>query len=190
MKAIILTKSLKKLVQTTKGFVKRTDAARPAENFIRLEFSKEFSLVTAVAIDGFRMSVEHSDCFEIDEDFTAYIKFDIPKGSRDSYAAVEVKDGTCFIEVDGQIIGYKQPSGEFIEWRTILDGAKNKPETLRIGFNGEYLLSALQAAKISSGGLLERPVVLEFRGPLDPVLLKTNEDNWKMVLPVRLKGDD
>lgn len=48
--------------------------------------------------------------------------------------------------------------------------------------NAEYLLSALQAAKASVGGAFKQPAILEFRGPIGPITIKTNHEDVKMVL--------
>lgn len=188
MKAQISASSLKRLIQATYKFAERA-GTRPVYNYIRLEFSKEFSLVTAIAINGYEMSVEHATC-GVDEDFTAYIKAAIPPAHKDSDAIIELRENTCYINIDGFIIGYQQPSGEFIDWKTVLHDNTKSPVNFRIGFNGNYLLTALQAAKASAGNIFRQPVILEFRDPLSPVLIKTNKDDVKMVLPVRLKSDD
>ena len=187
MKAQITAASLKRLIQSTKSFSDK-NSSRPLREYIRLEFSKEFSLVTAIAVDGYRMSVEHASC-SVDEDFTVYIKSITPPASKNSWAEIELKENVCFISIDGCITGYQQPQGDFLDWEKVLDDTVKKPKTFCVGFNADYLLSALQAAKASVGNVFHSPVVLEFRGPLDPVLIKTNKDDYKMILPVRLKSE-
>lgn len=188
MKAHIAAASLKRLIQATHGFVGKDDS-KPVHRYIRLEFSKEFSLVTAISVDGYRMSVEHASC-DPDEDFVAYIKANIPPCHKSSWATIEVKDRICYINIDGNITGYQQPEGDFIDWKSVLGDTANKPKEYRVGFNGDLLLSALQAAKASVGNVFRSPIILEFRGPLDPALIKTNKDDYKMVMPVRLKAED
>lgn len=82
------------------------------------------------------------------------------------------------------IYGCCMMDGEFLDWENVLP--KGDP-TFCLGVNGEYLLSALKAAKISCGKSFNQPVILEFRGELSPVILRTNKDDIKMVLPVRIK---
>lgn len=188
MKAQISASSLKQLIQATRGCMDRSDY-HSAHKYIRLEFSKEFSLVTAITVDGYKMSVEHAAC-GVDEDFTAYIKAIIPPARKSSDAIIELKDGTCYINIDGCIVGYQQPKDEFIDWKEALKNTDQKPVKYRIGFNGNYLLTALQAAKASTGNVFRTPIILEFRSPLDPLLIKTNQSDVKMVLPVRLKSGD
>ena len=90
------------------------------------------------------------------------------------------------IECLGCIFGFVQPVGNFLDWEKTLP---NEP-TFRIGVNAEYLLSALQAAKASVGGAFKQPAILEFRGTLGPITIKTNHEDVKMVLPVRIREAD
>lgn len=180
MQARIDTNSFNRVIAATKNFVD-TSGMRPARTLIRLEFSAEDHCMTAIALDGFRMAVETSVC-ECDEDFTAYVHGGIrlPRGQE---AEIAVEGGEALIRCGGLIYGCKQPSGEFLDWRKALLG----PPAFKIAFNGNYLLSALQAAKASCGNTLRKPVVLEFRGPTEPVILRTNQNDIKMVLPVRIR---
>ena len=50
-------------------------------------------------------------------------------------------------------------------------------------------MSALQAAKALAGESFRQPVILEFRSNVEPILLRTNKEDIKMVLPVRIKED-
>lgn len=180
MQAKIDTDNFNRVIAATKNFVD-TSGRRPAHALIRLEFFAEDHCMTAIAVDGFRMSVETSVC-ECDEDFTAYVHGGIrlPRGQE---AVVNVSNDEALIRCGGLIFGCKQPSGEFLDWKNVLPG----PPDFKIAFNGNYLLSALQAAKASCGNTLREPVVLEFRGPLDPVIIQTGQKNIKMVLPVRIR---
>lgn len=58
-----------------------------------------------------------------------------------------------------------------------------------VACNGNYLLSALQAAKVSAGGTYKNPIILEFTGPTSPCVIRTNKDDIKMVMPIRLKAE-
>ena len=187
MKAQISAPSLKRLIQATRGFIDRSDR-HPVHKYIRLEFSREFSLVTAIAVDGYKISIEHATC-SVDEDFTAYIKAVIPPARKNSVAFIELNDGVCSININGCIVGYQQPDDNFIDWKNALSDVDQKPVQYRIGFNGDYLLAALQAAKASVGNTFSKPIILEFRSSLDPLLIKTNQSDVKMVLPVRLKEE-
>lgn len=86
----------------------------------------------------------------------------------------------------GFSFGYQQPAPDEFNWEKVMPQSEVK---YRIGFNGNYLLSALQAAKVSLGDSFRNPVVLEFRGPTEPILLRTNNADIKMVLPIRIKDE-
>ena len=180
MKAKIYTNDFNRIIAATKDFVSK-NSIKKTNTYIRLEFRYEEQRVTAIGVDGFRMSVEHSVC-ECDEDFNAYIRANVklPSGM---YAEFEIQDREVIIRCGEFIFGYKQPEGEFLNWEKVLPEAP----TFKIGFNGNYLLSALKAAKVSAGNSFKSPIILEFRSPLDPVIIHTNKDDVKMILPIRIK---
>ena len=182
MKAKIYTNDFNRIVAATKDFT-AAKISRRTHDFIRLEFRAEDQKVTAIAVDGYRMSVEHTVC-ECDEDFNAYIRSNVklPSGM---YAEFELQEDEAIIRCGDFIFGYKQPEGEFLDWEKVIPGAP----TFKIGFNGNYLLSALKAASVSAGNSFKNPVVLEFRGALEPVVIRTNHDDLKMVLPIRMKEE-
>lgn len=71
---------------------------------------------------------------------------------------------------------------EYFNWRNVVS---DKEPAFRIRFNGNYLLKALTAAQKSAGGF-KSPVVLEFTDPLSPVIFRTNQDDIKLILPMRI----
>lgn len=180
MKAKIYTNDFNRIIAATKDFVSK-NSNKKTHTYIRLEFRHEEQRVTAIAVDGYRMSVENSVC-ECDEDFNAYIRSNVklPSGLN---AIFEIQDGEVIIRCGDFIFGYQQPEGEFLDWKKVLPDAP----TFKVGFNGNYLLTALNAAKVSAGNSFKHPIVLEFRGPLEPVIIRTNKDDVKMVLPIRIK---
>lgn len=184
MKATIYTNDFNRIIAATKDFVSQSHEARKTLRYIRLEFNAADSIVTAIATDGYRMSVEHAIISECDEDFVVYVHSSIKLPSK-MYADIEDVNGETIIKCGGFIFGCQQPEGDFLNWQESIPG----PPAFKIGFNGNYLLSALQAAKVSSGGSLRNLVILEFRGETGPVTMRTNEDDIKMVLPIRLKKD-
>lgn len=183
MKAQIEFAALQVIVDATKEFVGVNDH-RPIYQYICLKFSADDNEVTAVAVDGYRLSIERSIC-TVDEDFTVYIKPYLPRGSKKSFAVIELKDDFAYINVDGNVTGYKQPSGEFLDWENAIPKSES---TYKIGFNGLYLLSALKAVKISARDVFRNAVTLELRGPKEPIILRTGKkgENIKMILPVRI----
>lgn len=178
-----------KLMNATKKFISDQNNNRIMYTYVQLSFSAQNSTVTAVAVDGYRMSVEHAVCF-CEEDFTVYVKPNVklPCGKE---AVIEMhKDehkshNECLIRCGDFIFGYPQPVGEFLNWKGVLP--KGDP-VYRIGFDGDFLISALQAAKVSLGSF-KSPVVLEFRAPDQPILLRTNKEDIKMVLPIRISEE-
>lgn len=183
MKARIQTNDFNRLVDATKQFASK-NTVRPIHQFIRLEFSAADSSVTAIAIDRYKMSVEHSVC-DCDEDFVAYINpsTKLPKGME---AIIEIEEADLIIRCGDFIFGCPQRDGDFLDWKHVLPKDK---ATFRIGLNGNYLLSARQAAKVSLGKSFKEPVILEFRGEEKPVILRTNKNDVKMVLPIRINHD-
>lgn len=180
MKAKIKSNDFNRAIAATKDFVSGSDVNR-FRNYIRLEFNATASSMTAMAVDGFRMSVEHAVC-ECDGDFVTHIHRSI-KLPKNAEAHIEVTETETLIRCGGLIFGCPRIKREDpFDWRSALPAEP----TFKIDFNGNYLLSALQAAKASCGGSLRQPVVLEFRGPIEPVILRTNDEDIKMVLPVRL----
>lgn len=189
MQAILMASDLRRLITATKAFVAVSDS-RPIHQYIRLDFNKELGSASAIAVDGYRLSIEHAVCGDIDEDFTAYIKPALPKASINDKAIIEVKDGFCFIRVNDNIVGTRQPGGEFSDCKETISSLDKSPPSYRIGFNGDYLLAALQAAKASCGNSFRTPVILEFRSNQQPIVLRTNKEDIKIVLPVRIKGNE
>ena len=181
MKATIFSNDFNRIVNATKKFVER-DVINKIYKYIRLEFHAETSSVTAVASDGYRLSAEHAVC-ECDEDFVAYINAGT-KLPRGKYATIEIMDKDVIIRCGDSIFGCSPNDGEFFDWENVLP--KGKP-IFQVGVNGNYLLSALQAAKISAGNSFKNIVALEFHGELEPVILRTNQEDIKLVLPVRIK---
>lgn len=141
MKAKIYTNDFNRIVAATKNFASKS-GTRILYKFIRMEFCAADSIVTAVAVDGYRMSIEHSVC-ECDEDFVAYINASTRLPSN-MYATIEVADAEAIIRCGDFIFGCPQKGGEFLDWKSVLPDGE---PTFCFGVNGNYLLSALQAAK-------------------------------------------
>lgn len=174
------TGAFNRLIDATKAFCSKHNR-NACYNFIRIEFHAEDGEAIAVAVDGFRLSAEYAVA-EIEEDFVIYVQSNI-KLPANSDVLFELVNDEAFIRCNGFIFGFKQPAREFFEWEKSIPTSDVQ---FKIGFNGDYLLSALQAAKASSGKSFKTPVVLEFRTPLDPVIIRTNQKDVKMVLPVRI----
>ena len=184
--AIMDTNVFNKIIAAVKGAVS-TSVGMPMYKNIRLEFRKENNAVTAIATDGFRLFVEHATCCEVEEDFDCYIKpsVHLPRGNSMRLELKKRDETESVVEIEclGCIFGFVQPTVPFLDWEKVLP----ESPTFRIGVNAEYLISALQAAKASVDGAFKQPAILEFRGPLGPITIKTNREDVKMVLPVRIR---
>jgi hypothetical protein len=177
------------MIEATKKFIAPDGNNRIMAQYIRIDFCKAGLTAKAFAADGYRMSIENADCFEVDEDFSAYVKPQLPaiRTKESVYAIVEIVGKNCLIDISGQITGFRQPEGERYNDQVMLETLQNHPVSFRVGFNGQYLLDAVQAARASIPNWPIMPVILEFREPNDAVLLRTGKDNVKAVLPIRLK---
>ena len=182
--ARIFTNDLNRLIAATKSFVSDSDH-RPCDQYIKLEFHAADNQVVAMAVDGYRMSVEHSIISDCDEDFVAFIKSST-KLPQKQYATISLTaDGKeAMIRCSGFSFGCIQPQDSGFKWEKAIPTSEVK---YRIGFNGNDLLAALQAAKVSAEDSFRQPVILEFRGNMEPILLRTHKEDVKMVLPVRIK---
>ena len=182
--AKIYTNDFNRLIATTKAFV-ANDTYRSWMKYIKLEFHASENQVVAMATDGCRMSVEHSIISNCTEDFAVYIKGNVSLPKK-QYATIELSDDgkEAIVRCKEFSFGYEQPKVEEFDWKKVIPTNEVK---YRIGFNGNFLLSALQAAKISAGNSFREPVILEFRSNDEPILLRTNKEDIKMVLPVRVK---
>lgn len=184
--ARVFSNDFNRIISATKDFVSHS-SNKPSLQYIKLEFDAEQQKVTAIAIDGYRMSVENAVISHCDESFSVYVKGNIKLPTK-QYAvfSLDGDEGEVVIRCGEFIFGYRQPSATEINWKRMIPSSD---VTYKIGFNGNYLLSALQAAKVSCGSVFKSPVVLEFRTPNEPILLRTNSDDIKMVLPIRMSGN-
>lgn len=185
MKARILGNDFNRIMDATKQFCD-TSTRHKEQEYIRLDFDAETQRVTAHACDGYRLSVEHSVIGSCDENFTVYIRggFRLPKKQ---YATIEKVENEVQIRCEGALFGFEQPRNiEPFEWKNV---TPKGDAHFRIGFNGNYLLDALQAAKISAGKTFRTPIVMEFWTPTSPMVIRTNQADIKMVLPMRLASE-
>ena len=182
--ARIYTNDLNRLIAATKSFVSDNDP-KPSYQYIKLEFHAADNQVVAMAVDGYRMSVEHSVISDCDEDFVAFIKSNT-KLPKKQYATISLtEDGKeAVIRCWGFSFGYTQPQDSGFKWEKVIPTTDVK---YRIGFNGNYLLTALQEPKVSAGESFRQPIILEYRTNTEPILLRSYKEYIKMVLPVLIK---
>ena len=188
MKATIYSNDFNRLINATKAFCSVDSKVTPCYHYIRLVFDAEKNMVTATALDGYRVSIEHCVISDCDCTFTAFIKPNI-KLPLNKYAIFTIEENTLIIRCEDFIIGYEQHEEFKSQWilseKTIIP---NESPTFRIRFNGNYLMSALNAAKVSAGNLFNKPVTLEFYGENLPAVLRTNKEDIKIVLPIRIRN--
>lgn len=190
--ARIYTDDLNRLIAATKSFMMPQSDRRDEYKYIKLEFDKESSIVTAIAVDGYRLSMEHAVISNCNDSFIAYL-FNPPKFPAKEFATVELENfetyKTLVIRCNKVSFGFKQPGIiDPSDWKTYVPSVK---PTFRIGFNANYLLDALKAAKASCGNAFNAPIVLEFTDPNAAVLIRTNKgEDIKLVLPIRLKDQE
>lgn len=183
--ATIFSNDFNRIISATKDFV-GGKYSRTENQYIKLEFDSKENKVTATALDGYRLSVETAIISDCDSDFVCYVKANV-KLKSEIFATIEFDEENkeAIIRCGEFSFGYNQPEiGEPFDWRKAIPESEIK---YKIAFNGNYLLSALKAAKSSCGGSFQDRVVLEFRSNLEPIILRTGENNIKLVLPVRCR---
>lgn len=180
MKAIIDAMEFKRLVDNTKKFVSKYDKRM---QHIYLQVNAETKEIKATAVDGHRLSVEYTTVFEVDESFNCFIKPVIPKiVKNDRCVELELVDKKAYITVNDNIMGYKQPEGEFIKVDKLLQDMRDKESTASIWVDPTLLKQALESASYG----YKEPVKIEIRDRKDPVIIKRNrgKKDIKLVLPV------
>ena len=189
MKAIIEASEFKRLVTNTKKFVSRY-ASNKLMGYIYLEVNADTKEIKATALDGHRVSVEYAMCSVAEQSFSCYIKPAIPKiAKRDRYVELELIGDKAYITVDDNIMGYKQPEGEYFKVDDMISDLEKKPPAAVIYVNAKLLKSALE----SVSGLSDyKPLVkIEIRDRKDPIVIKKIRfreatKDIKFVLPVNV----
>lgn len=179
-RAKISTDVFNRIIGATKNFCDRNSARKQLIN-VRLEFDSEKNECVAIGCDGYTMSVEHAvaDC---EESFSVFVSpmTKLPKGEN---AIFELHDDELIIRCGELIFDMKQTESNFIDWRKPIPASS---PVYTIAFNGDYLFKALQAAKVSAGGRFKNHVILEVRDPMEAIILKTNDEDIKLVFPIRI----
>lgn len=183
--ARIYSNDFNRIISASKAFVATSFHNKETLKLIRLEFNSKDSRVTAVACSGYMLSVEHAVITDCEESFIAYVNPSIRLPNK-LFATFTLEENELLIRCDNYIFGFNQPKDkDYFDYDKAIP--TNEP-SFKIGFNANYLLTMLQAAKTSIGNVFKSPVVLEFTGnETMPVILRTNQDDIKMVLPVRLR---
>lgn len=193
------SRDFNELLKATKDFVSKNDN-RPVWQMIFLRGEKQApdtisetmllrSKLTALAIDGYRVSREICRNITVWEDFTGYIYIPRCRPSKDDTVIIyRDEDGTI-------VISYENSHGA-IQFRNKQPVTKASHEDLynqvseyatdiRMGVNAVFL----ENAAMSLTTVKHMPVVIS--ASLDPTkpLKLTQGDSIRIVLPVRLKSN-
>lgn len=185
--ARINTNDFNRIISATKSFCAPSSSpvAETFAKYIKLEFDAKNSNVCASAIDGYKLSVEHALISDCNESFTVYIRPSV-KLPKNEVATITLEDDEIIFHCNEFMCGYKLPDvKKEVDWRRWQHNEKQP--AFRIGFNPDYLISALQAAKASVGAI-KKPVILEFgTNEFAPVYIITGDEDFKLVQPMRIK---
>jgi DNA polymerase III sliding clamp (beta) subunit (PCNA family) len=183
MKAILKTEDLKRLIKGTVKFVSKEERKYILQ-YVQLKFSKDEMTVTAIALNGYMLSVETVKCYNLDESFTAYIRPHLPVGAKCEYSTIEMSGENCLIDIDGRIVGYKQPDGEFFNSDKFLYETEHLPVIAEIALTKDFLIDAIKS--LQQDELKKSPVVIQIRNGLQPVSVQMGKST-RHILPVRRK---
>ena len=188
MKAIIEAMEFKRLIDNTKRFTSKNSTNKLMQ-YIYLEVNAETKEVKASAVDGHRISIEYTKAAKITEPFACYVKPVIPKiTKRDKCVELELVDNKAYITVNDNIMGYKQPEGEFFKTEKFVSDYCTKPVEASIYVDAKLLQEAI--ASTANSAIWKNAVKIEIRGRKDPVIIRSKGGNVKAVLPVRVEGEE
>ncbi len=190
MKAIMEANELKRIVDNTKRFVGVNDKRM---EYIRLEIDADKKTIRAVALDGYKLSVEYAKIQDTDESFLCYIKPVIPKITRSTeHAVIELSGDRVLIQAEESIMGYVQPSFDYYDVDKLIKEEMEKEIIRTIGVNAKYLKDALVSAKDS---MRSRDIIkIDVRNPNEPLMMRSMgydglPENIKIILPVLINSD-
>lgn len=190
MKAIMEANELKRIVDNTKRFVGVNDKRM---EYIRLEIEAEKKMIRAVALDGYKLSVEYAKIQDTDESFLCYIKPVIPKITRSTeHAVIELSGDRVLIQADESIMGYVQPSFDYYDVDKLIKEETEKEIIRTIGVNAKYLKDALVSAKDS---MRSRDIIkIDVKNPNEPLIMRSMgydglPENIKIILPVLINKE-
>lgn len=187
MKATLDGATFNRLIGAVRNFTEKSDN-RPQNSLIQLHFHNGETSVEAYALDSYRAAKECAVCYTVDEDFVALISPPPLKANGSAVVEVEVSGGFAYVSYGNIRFRTKQPNAELFDVQKLIDDTMKKPDIMRFGANVDYLLDALKSLK-ASGASSRKTIIVEFRSPLEPIILRTDRDNPKMVLPVRLSKE-
>lgn len=158
---------------------------RESHKFVR--FTYKSGELTAAATDGYRVHAVTIPAEVVNgrDAFSFLLKpFAVPATDVDYIQCTLDKKEITF---DFGARKYIERLGEDIEnFMDVEKAIPNKEPVERVGFNPKFLADALKSYKQEP----RDAVVLEIRGPLDPLVIRSmqNPTDYRLVLPVRMKG--
>lgn len=188
MEATLDGKNFNRLIDAVRNFTSKNDA-KPENCMIQLHFHTDGTNVEAYALDGYKAAKECAKCCTVDEDFVALISAPPIKANGIPVVEVSLEDDYAYISYGDIRFRTRQPNAEPFDVQKVIDNAMHKESTMWFGANVNYLLDALKSLKGScAAGRI--PVIVEFRGPNEPIIFRTDEDNPKMVMPIRIRDKE
>lgn len=186
MKATLSGEALNQLIGAVKSFTSKSDA-RPLNQYIHIFFSADGCKATAYALDGYRAAKESVVCGFVDEDFDVMVLAPRIKARRGSNVEVYRDGDRSFIDYGDITFRTQRPEGTPFDVEKFISGEAAKENKQAFGINADYMIDALKSLK-ESGAAIRKPVIIEFTSPVAPILLRTDEDNYKVVLPMRIRN--
>jgi DNA polymerase III sliding clamp (beta) subunit (PCNA family) len=181
----IQTADLKYIMAALRPAVPKTDC-KPVHQYIKFECSDE--KLSAYAVDGYRIHsvTVHVDITDGEKAFCFLLKpFMAPKTDSE-FIPCELSEKEIMFNFGEQKITFKLGTGieNFVDIHAAIP---TKPAVLRIGFNPKFLVDAAKTLQKNS----RTPLIMEFRNPLDPVIIYSDKDksDFRIVLPVRMRSE-
>lgn len=183
MKAVLYSSDLKRLIDATKKFTK-PDGSKM--QYIHLVADKDSMIITATALDGYKISIEKATLIDCDESFDCLIKPSTLKYKEAKCAGIERVDNKAYIFIGDNITGYVQPEGEYYKTSDITKQIESTEVIQTIGVSAKLLKEALESVKT------DRRSCVMIDVPKDPngLIIIRHKGNKKAVLPVRVSNDD
>lgn len=179
MKAIVKTRDLVRVIKNVRKFIGTNG------NMQYIKFEVKETELRAMAIDGYSFSIEQCEC-TADESFEFYYRPFVPVMKDGEYTEIEMVNDKVLVTTGENIKGFVQPDiGQFYNLDEGIENNTKKDVLLRIGFNPDLLKKAIDIERVDK----LKPIVLEFRGPKEVLVIRNGEKNIKVVLPCTIHDE-
>lgn len=192
--------AFKDIISATKDFVAKNET-RPLYQMVFLRGQKHapYTLadqvyhrgqLTAIALDGYRVSHETCTRVTIEEDFTAYIFIPRVKPIKtDTVKLYRDEDGTIVLSYESakSAIQFrsKQPHVSAVNHESLYQQVSETAIDLQTGCSASYLMDAAQSLTNNNRHV---PVVINASlDPTKPIRL-TQQNSTRIILPIRIKS--